>query len=81
MIFANYNPQNCTKKNSRFFVESRNFFLQKLEECHFWANVVSRQPQVRASRASPSQKYQNLRVVYSSTFQGLHFCFHVHSDG
>jgi hypothetical protein len=32
-------------------------------EFHFWANVMLRQPRVRASTASPGQKWQGLRAV------------------
>ena len=55
MIVANYNPQNYTKKYRSFFVKPRNFFLQKFEKCHFWADVMLRQPRVRASRAIDGQ--------------------------
>ena len=41
-----------------------------MAECHFWANVMMRQSHVWASRASPAQKLQGLRVVYSKDFSG-----------
>ena len=43
----------------------------------FWADVMLRQSRVRASRASPAQKSQGLRVVYSKFF----FCFLGHLVG
>ena len=39
-----------------------------MTEFHFWANVMLRQPHVRVSRASPSQKSEGLRLVYSKNF-------------
>ena len=36
-----------------------------MTECHFWANLMLIQSRVQASRASPAQKSQGLRVVYS----------------
>ena len=44
-----------------------NFILQifvKMSECQFWANIMLRQSCVQASRASPAEKSQGLRVVY-----------------
>jgi hypothetical protein len=42
-------------------------------ECHFWAHVMLRQSRVWASRASPAQKSQGLRVVYSKNFSRATF--------
>ena len=42
-------------------------------ECHFWANVMLRQSRLWASRASPAQKLQDLRVVYSKNFSRATF--------
>ena len=39
-----------------------------MTECHFWTNVMLRQPHVQASRASPAQKSKGLKVVYSKNF-------------
>ena len=39
-----------------------------MEECHFWANVILRQSRLWASRVSPAQKSQGLRVVSSKNF-------------
>ena len=51
-------------------------------ECQFWANVMLRQSRLRASRASPAQKLQGLRVVCSQKlFKGYNFCFLDHSVG
>ena len=41
--------------------------------CHFWANVMLRQSRLRASRASPAQKSQGLRVVCSKNFSRATF--------
>ena len=38
----------------------------KMEECHFWADVILRQPRFRASRASLGKKSRGLRVVIIS---------------
>ena len=35
-----------------YFVKPGNFFQQKFERCHFWTNIMSRQPGVWASRPS-----------------------------
>ena len=42
-------------------------------ERHFWADVMLRQSHLRASRASPAQKSQGLRVVYSKNFSRATF--------
>ena len=42
--------------------------IWKMAECHFWADVMLRQSHVRASRASPAQKSQGLRVVCCKNF-------------
>ena len=39
-----------------------------MTEFHFWAIVMLRQPRVWVSRASPAEKSQGLRVVYSKNF-------------
>ena len=49
------------------------FFLQKILEFHFWANVMLRQSHLRASRASPAQKLQVLKVVCSKNFSRATF--------
>ena len=59
MIFANYNPQSYTKMLETFLSSRETFFLQKFEKLQhvlFWADVMLRQPRIRASRASPAQK-------------------------
>ena len=70
MIFSNYNLQSCTNMRRNYLVKPGNFFLQKwkITECYFWANLMLRQPHVRASRASPAQKSQGLRVVNFKNF-------------
>ena len=47
--------------------------IWKMLECHFWANVMLRQSRLWASRASPAQKLQDLRVVYSKNFSRATF--------
>ena len=42
-------------------------------ECHFWANVMLRQSRLWASRASPAQKLQGLRLVFSKNFSRATF--------
>ena len=39
-----------------------------MTECHFLAHVMSRQSRVQASKASPAQKSQGLRVVSFKNF-------------
>ena len=39
----------------------------------FWTNVMLKQPRVRASRASPTQKLQGLRLIYSKNFSRATF--------
>ena len=50
-----------------------------MTDCHFWTNIMLRQPRVRASRASPAQKLQGLRVVLcQKLFKGYFFVL-IHS--
>ena len=44
-----------------------------MAKCHFWADVILRQSRIWASRASPAQKLQGLRVVYSKNFSRATF--------
>ena len=74
--FYTYNFGGCNLQNS--FNKCRKFLLSSLETffCRnwknvgmsFWANVMLRQSHVWASRASPAQKPQGLRVVCSKKF-------------
>ena len=61
------------------FVKPGNFFLQKFEKCQnviFGPMLMLRQSCVRASRASPAQKWQGLTVVLSKNFsRATFFCF------
>ena len=51
-----------------------------MRECHFWENIMLRQPYFRASRASIAQKSRGLRVVlFQKLFKGYIFCFLGHS--
>ena len=66
-----------------FFSPDGKFFsaqIWKRTECHFWADVILRQPNFQASRAFCAQKLRFLRVVL---FQKLFkvFCFLGHSVG
>ena len=45
----------------------------EMAECHFWADVMLRQSRVCASRSSPAQKSQGLRVVCSRNFSRATF--------
>ena len=59
-----------------FFSQAGKLFsadIWKMTKCHFWANVMLRQPHLRASRASPAQKSQGLRVVCSKNFSRATF--------
>ena len=47
--------------------------IWKMSECHFWADVMLRQSRLWASRASPAQKSQDLRVVCSKNVSGATF--------
>ena len=49
--------------------------IWKTFECHFSANVMLRQSRLLASRASPAQKLQGLRVVCSKNFSRATFFF------
>ena len=53
----------------------KTFFCRnlKMAECHFLAHVMSRQSHVQASRASPAQKSQGLRVINSKNFSRATF--------
>ena len=53
-----------------------------MADCHFWADVMLRQSHVRASRASPAQKWRGLRVVlFQKLFKGYILCFLGNSFG
>ena len=71
MIFAIYNPQRL-QKCAGIFCQVRKLFPT---EFHFWANVMLRQPCVRAYRAFPAQKWRGLRMVYSKNFSRATFLF------
>ena len=73
--FANYNPKSYKKMWRNLVDYPRNFFLQKFEmtKCHFLANAILRQPRIRGSRASHTQKSRGLRVVYSKNFSRTTF--------
>ena len=51
------------------------FFCRNLKNVRmsFWVNVMLRQSRLRASRASPAQKWQGLRVVCSKNFSRATF--------
>ena len=62
-----------------FFYQAKKLLsaeIWKNTECHFWANVMLRQPRIQASRASSAQKSRGLRVVlFQKLFKGYIFCF------
>jgi hypothetical protein len=47
--------------------------IWKMSERHFLADVMLRQSRLQASRASPAQKWQDLRVVLSRNFSRVTF--------
>jgi hypothetical protein len=59
----------------KFFSQAWKLFPRnlKMTEFHFSANVMLRQPRVRASRASPAEKSQGLRVVCPKNFSRATF--------
>ena len=64
-------PPQLYKNVQELFCQARILFpveSWKMTECHFWTNVILRQPHVWASKVSPAQKSQGLRVVYSKNF-------------
>ena len=69
-------PLHSFNKCRKFLLSSlETFFCRnlKMSECHFWADVMLRQPRIWASRASPAQKSQGLRVIYSKNFSRATF--------
>ena len=64
-------PLHSFNKCRKFLLSSlESFFCRnlKMSECHFWADVMLRQPRIWASRASPAQKSQGLRIAYYKNF-------------
>ena len=58
------------------FYQAWKFFsaeIWKMLECHFLANVMLRQSRLWATRASPAQKWQGLRVFFSKNFSRATF--------
>ena len=77
-IFANHNPQSCTKMLETFLSSQETFFCRNLKNysVSFWAHVMLRELRIWASRASPAQKSRGLRVVlFQKLFQGYILCF------
>jgi hypothetical protein len=74
MIFANYNPESCIRRCRSLFV-LETFFCRNLknDRMSFLADVMLRQSCVRASRASPDQKWHGLRLVCSKNFSRATF--------
>ena len=69
-------PPNLSKNFQEYFWQARKLFSAEIwnkTECHFWANVMLRQPRFRASRASIAQKMRGLRAVYSKNFSRATF--------
>ena len=82
MSFAIYNPKNVEEL---YFQAGKLFFfaeIGKIAKCNFWANVMTRQPDVWASRASPAQKARGFRVVwFQKLFRDYILFVLVHSFG
>ena len=71
-------PPKLYKNMQELYCQAGKLFsveILKMAECHFWANVMLRQSRVLASRASPAQKSQGLRVVSSKNFSRATFLF------
>ena len=77
--FFKLQPPKLYKNVQELFCQARKLFSvesRRMTECHFWTNVMLRQPHVRASRASPAQKSQGLRVDHSKNFsRAIFFVF------
>ena len=61
-------PVDSFNKCKKIFCQAWKLFsaeIWKLTEFHFWADIMLKQPRVRSSRASPAQKLQGFRVIYS----------------
>ena len=74
--FCKLQPLKLYKIVQEPFCQARKLFsaeIWKMAECHFWADVMLRQSHLRASRASPAQKSQGLRVVCSKNFSRATF--------
>ena len=84
MFFANYNPRKYIKKVQELFCQAKKLFsaeIGKMTECHFWANVMLRQPCVRASGPLLLKSSRVLGCFIHQLFKCYIFYFHVHSDG
>ena len=68
-------PKFIQKYAGIFLSSWETLFCRNLKgaKCHFWADVMLRQPRFWASRASPAQKMRGLRVVYSKNFSRATF--------
>ena len=74
--FCKLQPQKLYENVQGPFCQAGKLFsaeIWKMAKCHFWANVMLRQSRLRASRASPAQKSQGLRVVCSKNFSRATF--------
>ena len=85
MIFDKVQPPKLDRNVQEPFWQAGKLFsaeIWKMAECHFWANVMLRHGHAWASRASPTQKPQGLRVVCSKKFSmATFFCFLGHLFG
>ena len=68
--FCKSQPPKLYKNVQELYCQAGKLFLQKFKK---WQNVMLRQSRGWASRASPTQKSQGLRVGYSKNFSGATF--------
>ena len=77
--FVKLQPPKLYKNVQELFRQAGKLFcaeIRKMAEFHFWANVMLRQPQVRASRTSPAQRLRGLMVILvQKLFKAYLFCF------
>ena len=65
----------CVPLHSRVTLRFFFKFVSRANCSNFQANVMWRQPRIRASRASPAQKWRGLRVVlFQKLFKGYIYC-------
>ena len=78
MICKNYvgRPLHSFNKCRKFLLSSlETFFCRnlKMSECHFWTDVMLRQPRIWASRACPVAGFEG--GLFQKLFKGYIFCF------
>ena len=77
--FLQITTSKVVQKCKKLFCQAGKLFfaeIWKITACHFWADVMLRQPRIQASRVSTAQKSRGLRVVlFQKLFLGYIFCF------